>query len=203
MECPAPALHFVVPPAGGRRTLAGMDTIPHPHDARCTTHGLAAGPDGQCVLCRRQAAPAPADGGSGRLVIGLLAALIVCVGGALGYRAIKRVTLALSAPPIVAADEGPPPTTLAEATARVHVTLYSTSWCPHCKRAKAWLTAKGYTFDERDVEESIENRRAYEKVSSARTVPVLDVDGRVMVGFAPEQVEEEIRASAERRLARR
>ena len=35
---------------------------------------------------------------------------------------------------------------------RVPITVYTTSWCPVCKRAKAWMRSNAIPFTERDVE---------------------------------------------------
>lgn len=37
----------------------------------------------------------------------------------------------------------------------MQVTIYTKSWCPHCRRAKALLEAKGVGFREIDVEQSV------------------------------------------------
>ncbi|MCA9623720.1 MAG: hypothetical protein KC731_32080 [Myxococcales bacterium] len=48
---------------------------------RCERHDLALGPDGQCVLCRRDAAPPTSRG----RVVGLAVLLVVVLGGAGAY----------------------------------------------------------------------------------------------------------------------
>jgi len=63
------------------------------------------------------------------------------------------------------------------------VTVYSTQSCPWCKRAKDFLKANNVDFEEVDV--SMDANRAEEmiKKSGQRGVPVLDIDGKVIVGF--------------------
>jgi mycoredoxin len=34
----------------------------------------------------------------------------------------------------------------------MHITLYTTSWCPSCRMAKHYLSSKGLTFTEVDIE---------------------------------------------------
>lgn len=53
--------------------------------ARCSTHGLAAGPDGRCTLCRREGA---ASGKGGRGVV--IAAAAVAGLGIVGYLAYRH-----------------------------------------------------------------------------------------------------------------
>ncbi|MCC6809361.1 MAG: hypothetical protein IT381_18175 [Deltaproteobacteria bacterium] len=68
------------------------------------------------------------------------------------------------------------------------VTVYSTSWCGVCSKAKAFLKAKKIDFVERDVEkdESAMVELA-EKAKRAKVqpqgVPVIDVYGQLMLGF--------------------
>jgi glutaredoxin 3 len=73
---------------------------------RCAAHGLVAGPDGQCVICRRREAP-PAGAGN-RVVfaaLGLLSAL--CVGGVIYKQvAARAATAAAVTPEAQAAVEG-------------------------------------------------------------------------------------------------
>lgn len=64
------------------------------------------------------------------------------------------------------------------------VTMYSTSWCPHCKRARAYFAEKGIRFTEIDVEKSESGRRDYEALGG-KGVPVILVGDRMMRGFSP------------------
>jgi glutaredoxin len=68
------------------------------------------------------------------------------------------------------------------------VTMYSTSWCPHCKRARAYFAEKGIRFTEIDVEKSESGRRDYEAIGG-KGVPVILVGDKMMRGFSPEGFE--------------
>ena len=63
------------------------------------------------------------------------------------------------------------------------VTVYSTSSCPYCVMAKSYLNGKGVKYD--DVDVSTDRRRAIEmiKKSGQMGVPVLEIKGRIIVGF--------------------
>ncbi|MBK8480434.1 MAG: hypothetical protein IPL40_04565 [Proteobacteria bacterium] len=68
------------------------------------------------------------------------------------------------------------------------VVLYATSWCPACRAARAWLTAHGVAFVERDIERdpaaSAElMTKAQRQGISPSGVPVLDVGGTLIEGF--------------------
>jgi len=71
---------------------------------------------------------------------------------------------------------------MADATTK-HVTIYSTPTCPYCRQAKDYLTGKGVTFTDLDVATDLEARNAMVKRSGQLGVPVIEVDGQVVVGF--------------------
>jgi len=68
------------------------------------------------------------------------------------------------------------------------VTMYSTSWCPHCKRARAYFAEQGIRFTDIDVEKNEGGRRDYEALGG-KGVPVIVVGDRMMRGFSPEGFE--------------
>jgi glutaredoxin 3 len=51
------------------------------------------------------------------------------------------------------------------------VTMYSTSWCPYCERARRLLANKGVSFEEFDVEKAPEKRAEMQGRSGRRSVP--------------------------------
>ena len=63
------------------------------------------------------------------------------------------------------------------------VTVYSTPTCVYCSLAKQFLKEKGVAFTEYDV--SADESKAEEMMerSGQLGVPVIDVDGRIIVGF--------------------
>ncbi|MBE3576350.1 MAG: glutaredoxin family protein [Limnochordales bacterium] len=63
------------------------------------------------------------------------------------------------------------------------VTVYSTPTCPYCNAAKRYLKERGVPF--RDVDVSRDQRAAMEMIrkSGQMGVPVLDIGGRIVVGF--------------------
>jgi glutaredoxin 3 len=69
------------------------------------------------------------------------------------------------------------------------VTVYSTPSCPYCTMAKNYLKQKEIPFEEFDV--SQDQPRAEEMVRKSRQmgVPVLDVNGTIIVGFSPKDIE--------------
>ena len=69
------------------------------------------------------------------------------------------------------------------------VAVYSTPSCSYCKLVKDWLKAKNIRFDDYNV--ASDPRRAEEMVrkSGQMGVPVTDVNGRIIIGFKPTELE--------------
>ena len=66
------------------------------------------------------------------------------------------------------------------------VTIYTTSWCPYCKAAKALLTRKSVAFTEIDVDGKPELRQAMTARAGGRTsVPQIFI-GATHVGGSDE-----------------
>lgn len=73
------------------------------------------------------------------------------------------------------------------------VKIYSTSWCPGCIKAKKYLDMKGITFKEINVADNKEDRNEVEEVSGQRSVPVLDINGKIIVGFDKHKIDEALK----------
>lgn len=71
----------------------------------------------------------------------------------------------------------------------MHVKVYSTPTCPYCTMAKNYLDSKKVPYEEVDV--SVDRNAAAEMVSKSgqRGVPVLDIDGNIIVGFDRERID--------------
>ena len=69
------------------------------------------------------------------------------------------------------------------------IKIYSTPSCPYCGMAKKYLESKNVKYDEFDV--SIDRNAAREmiKKSGQRGVPVLDIDGNIVIGFDKEKID--------------
>jgi len=91
------------------------------------------------------------------------------------------------------------PESLDEAMQQVPVTMYMTTWCPVCRRARGWLQTEGYRFVEFDVESNPRAARILRSLNPRGTIPMFDVDGRILIGFEPTMLENMIRQAAEER----
>lgn len=70
------------------------------------------------------------------------------------------------------------------------VLVYSTPTCPYCVRAKQFLGEQKIAFTNYDV--SVDQDKAQEMIdkSGQMGVPVLDIDGKIIVGFDREAIKE-------------
>ncbi len=68
------------------------------------------------------------------------------------------------------------------------ILIYTSSTCPHCTTAKVYLTKKGLTFQEKNVSIDPTAQREMQALG-AMGVPTLVVNGQMMVGFNPQEVE--------------
>jgi glutaredoxin 3 len=74
------------------------------------------------------------------------------------------------------------------------VAVYSTPSCPYCVMVKNFLKKKQVQFADYDV--SRDQRRAEEMVrkSGQMGVPVVDVNGRILVGYRPAEIERALKS---------
>ncbi|MGF1686594.1 glutaredoxin family protein [Photobacterium japonica] len=72
------------------------------------------------------------------------------------------------------------------------ITLFTQKNCPHCKDAERYMTAKGYPF--RRVDVASPNGRKELNQTGARSVPVLKVGDRVLIGWNMKQFETQLHA---------
>ena len=63
------------------------------------------------------------------------------------------------------------------------VLLYTTSWCPFCRRAKTLLKEKGVKWKELDIEAARDHRQAMTQASGRNTVPQIFINGTHVGGF--------------------
>lgn len=83
------------------------------------------------------------------------------------------------------------------ATASDTVVLYTAPGCGHCDRARQWFTQKGIPFTEKDVHSDPSAASEIAALGKAQgvhdsvlsSVPLINVKGKLLVGFDPRQVE--------------
>ena len=73
------------------------------------------------------------------------------------------------------------------------VKVYSVAWCAPCNKLKKYLDQKGIKYEVVTVADEKEARDEVLKVSGQRSVPVLTVNDKVIVGFEKTQIDEALR----------
>lgn len=71
-----------------------------------------------------------------------------------------------------------------------NVTIYSTSTCHFCGLAKEFMKNHNIAYTEYNVGTDLEKRKEMVEKSGQMGVPVLDIDGEIMVGFEEERLAE-------------
>lgn len=70
-----------------------------------------------------------------------------------------------------------------------NIIVYSTPTCVYCKLAKDYFTSKGLSYSEFNVAEDDAKREEMVEKSGQMGVPVIDIDGKVFVGFNKSEIE--------------
>ncbi|NLX76630.1 MAG: glutaredoxin family protein [Clostridiaceae bacterium] len=70
------------------------------------------------------------------------------------------------------------------------VTVYSTPTCPYCVMAKDYLAEKNIPFEDIDVSADPAKAREMIQKSGQRGVPVIDIDGNIVIGFDRNRIDE-------------
>lgn len=68
------------------------------------------------------------------------------------------------------------------------VKIYTTPTCLWCKKTKEFLKSKKIKYTEIDVSEDETAAQEMVKKSGQMGVPVLDIDGKIIVGYDPEAI---------------
>ncbi len=71
-----------------------------------------------------------------------------------------------------------------------NIIIYSTPFCGYCKMAKEYLASKSIPFTEVDVSTDIAKQQEMIKKTGQYGVPVIDVDGTVIIGFDKQKLDE-------------
>lgn len=66
------------------------------------------------------------------------------------------------------------------------VTIYTTPTCVYCKMTKAFFKENNVVYEERDVSTDAVARDEMIAKSNQMGVPVIDIDGKILVGFDKE-----------------
>lgn len=68
------------------------------------------------------------------------------------------------------------------------IKVYSTKMCPYCVTLKQFLKQHNIKFEDIDVSEDLKIQEEMIKKSGQMGVPVVDIDGEIIVGFDKEKI---------------
>lgn len=68
------------------------------------------------------------------------------------------------------------------------VTIYSTPTCVYCNMAKSFFKENKVAFTEHNVATDLEKRREMIDKTGQMGVPVIDINGEIVVGFNEEKI---------------
>ena len=68
------------------------------------------------------------------------------------------------------------------------VKIYATSTCPYCVRLKAFLTQNNIPFEVYDIGADPNRRNEMVAKSGQKGTPVIDIDGKIVVGFDKDEI---------------
>lgn len=71
--------------------------------------------------------------------------------------------------------------------------IYTTITCPFCKMAKEYFRSKGIEYEEKDVTHDAGLQQEMIGKSGQLAVPVLDIGGKVIVGFNKPAIDEALK----------
>jgi glutaredoxin 3 len=72
------------------------------------------------------------------------------------------------------------------------VIIYSTPTCPYCVFAKNYLDEKNIKYEYIDVSANEEKAQEMVEKSGQNGVPVIDIDGKIIIGFDKGAVDKEL-----------
>lgn len=78
-----------------------------------------------------------------------------------------------------------------------NVTIYTTPTCVYCKMAKEFFAQNNVSYTERDVAADASARDDMIKRSGQMGVPVIDVDGQLVIGFDKDKLVQLLRVGAQ------
>jgi len=70
-----------------------------------------------------------------------------------------------------------------------NVIIYTTQTCVYCKMAKEYFIENNIEYEEKDVAIDSEASEEMIKKTGQLGVPVIDIDGEIIIGFDKEKIE--------------
>lgn len=73
------------------------------------------------------------------------------------------------------------------------IKIYTTPTCAYCKMAKEYFKSKGFEYEEYNVATDIEKQKEMIAKTGQFGVPVIDIDGKIVIGFDRSKINEYLR----------
>jgi len=70
-----------------------------------------------------------------------------------------------------------------------NIIVYSTPTCPYCNMVKQFLREQNIPFEDVDVTKDEQRLREMVEKSHQMGVPVIDIDGTIIIGFDKQRIE--------------
>ncbi len=70
------------------------------------------------------------------------------------------------------------------------IKIYTTPSCAYCKMAKEYLKSKDLEYEEYNVAIDVEKQKEMIEKTGQFGVPVIDIDGKIVIGFDRTKVNE-------------
>lgn len=72
----------------------------------------------------------------------------------------------------------------------IKILLYMTDWCPYCRKAREYITSIGAGLIEYNVDKDKDRRKEMlVKSGGAKGVPLIDIEGTIIRGFSPAEID--------------
>lgn len=68
------------------------------------------------------------------------------------------------------------------------ILIYTTPACPWCKKTKEFLKSKKLKYTEKDAASNQKNQKEMFQKSGQMGVPVLDINGKIIIGYDPDAI---------------
>ena len=72
------------------------------------------------------------------------------------------------------------------------VKIYSGEGCQYCYMAKEYFKQNNIGYEELDVKKP-ENAEQAQKISGGTEIPVIDIEGKILVGFDAEEIDQALK----------
>lgn len=73
------------------------------------------------------------------------------------------------------------------------IKIYTTPTCSWCQKTKEWLNGHKVKYTAYDVSSNEKARKEMIDKSGQMGVPVLDIDGKIIVGYDPEAIQKALK----------